>query len=127
MKRLIFILSILLITVNAFAFGIEQSNPYIQAHKTAIGTVLNANRVAMTAAAAVIKAAPATGHYRYSITIRNLDTTNTVYIGGSGVTAATGYPIKSGESFTLDRNFAAIYGICDTGLTASVAYFEEAY
>lgn len=112
---------------GAFSAGIEQSNPPIQWHKTAIGSVLTANQVSMTQTAAVIKAAPTTGHYRYSITIRNLDASNTVYLGASGVTSSTGFPLKAGESITFDRNFAAIYGICGTGLTATVAYIEEGY
>ncbi len=39
--------------------------------------------------------------------------------------AAAGFPIAPGQTFSTATNFAAIYGICDTGKTASVAYFEE--
>jgi hypothetical protein len=118
---------ILLFAIPVFSAGQEMSNPYIQWHKTAIGTVLSTNQVSMTQAVAVIKAAPTSGHYRYSILIRNMDAANTVYVGGSTVTATTGFPLKAGESMTLDRNFAAVYGICGTGLTATVAYIEEGY
>lgn len=103
----------------------DQKQSTITPTKTTVTHTVSANRVSMTAAAAVVRAAPAAGHYRYSLIIRNLDTTNTVYLGAASVTASTGFPLKAGETITLDRNDAAIYGICDTGLTAIVAYFEE--
>jgi hypothetical protein len=128
MKKLfIFIFVLICLPVVSYAAGQEQKNPYIQWMRTTIGTVVTANQVSMTATAAVIKAAPATGHYRYSITIRNLDAANTVYIGIVGVTSSTGFPLKPYEAITLDRNSAAIYGICATGLTATVSYIEEGF
>ena len=129
MKRLFFLIAFVgsLLAANLYAAGQEQSNPYIQWFRTSVGTAINVGQVGMTQTAAVIKAAPATGHYRYSIVIRNLDTANTVYLGEASVTSGTGLPLKAGEGISLDRNMAAIYGICGTGLTATVAYFEEAY
>lgn len=104
---------------------VELKTPTIEWARTAIGTAIVAARVAMTAAAAVIKAAPTAGTFRESITIRNLDAANTVYLGDATVTAAAGYPLLKGETVILSHNQAAIYGICDAGLTASVAYLSE--
>jgi hypothetical protein len=130
MKKIIFfiylIAPLLLVTYFASAAGIEQTNPYIQWFKTTIGTVLNTNQVAITASPTLIKAAPSTGHYRYSITIRNLDSANSIYLGNSSVNTAAGFPLKANEALTTDRNFAAIYGICSANQTATAAYFEEA-
>jgi hypothetical protein len=93
---------------------------------TAMAPTLITNQVAMTSNAAVIKAAPATGHYRYSITIKNTGL-NTVWIGPANtVSKTTGYPLLPGERYTADRSYSALYGICDTALTSTMAYIEEA-
>ena len=39
------------------------------------------------------------------VAIQNIDSAITIYIGGSGVTAATGYPLLAGQSFPF-----ALYG-----------------
>ncbi|MHB0929185.1 MAG: hypothetical protein ACYC3W_09855 [Candidatus Nanopelagicales bacterium] len=104
---------------------IELKTPTIEWHRSAIGSSISAARVAMTATAALIKDIPATGTFRESISIKNLDAANTVYLGPVGVTAAAGFPLLKGETITLNRNQAAIYGICDATLTASVAYLSE--
>lgn len=62
---------------------------------------------------------------RSSIVICNIGSNN-VYIGNTTSTAATtGKRMRSNECITMDRNFAAIYGICATGLTSTVDYLEE--
>jgi hypothetical protein len=131
-KTILFIFCIALLLMPTIAFAvdpIELSRPTIQWMKTALSPSVNAASVSIGTAAPgyLIKAAPSAGHYRYSIAIRNTDTTNTVYLGASGVTSSTGFPLKAGETFVMDRNYAAIYGICAAGLTATVAYFEEGY
>ena len=124
-------MALLLMSIPALAgtdqVGREQAQSTVQWSRTTASHYISANQVSMTQTAAVIMAAAAPAHYRYSITIRNLDAANTVYLGAASVTSATGFPLKPGESFTLDRNDAAIYGICGSGLTATVAYFEEGY
>lgn len=57
--------------------------------------------------------------------IRNLDATNTVWIGDDEVTAGTGFPIKPGESFPItfvgtDAQF--VWAIAGAG-TPTVAVF----
>lgn len=93
---------------------------------SAASSAFTTAQVAMTQAAAAIKAAPTTGHSRYSITIVNMGT-STVYIGPANtVTSSTGFPLAAGQSITLDRSYSAVYGICATGQTSTVAYIEEA-
>ncbi|GMU45908.1 MAG: hypothetical protein AMXMBFR26_06900 [Porticoccaceae bacterium] len=47
------------------------------------------------------------------VTVRPLD--GTVYLGASGVTAATGFPVNSGESFELKRSDSPIWAITAGG------------
>lgn len=61
---------------------------------------------------------------RSSLTLYNADTTDTVYIGNSGVTTATGFALLPGEKFTIEAG-AAVYGITGAGLSAPVHYWEE--
>lgn len=62
---------------------------------------------------------------RKAIIIRNWDTDNYVYVGGSGITASTGFPLLPKESLPFDLSDGAqLYGICETGLTAEVRYLE---
>lgn len=76
--------------------------------------------VATTAGGTSIVASRAT---RKSVSIRNTDTTNPVYLGASGLTAATGFLLKAGESITL-QNTTAIFGLA-TGSAVTVCAFEE--
>lgn len=50
---------------------------------------------------------------------------DTVYIGNDAVTAATGYPIASGETFTDAFSGSSWYAICDTGDSATVSVLTE--
>ena len=93
---------------------------------SAISPSFTTNQVAMSATVAAIKAAPSAGGFRYSITVKNVGA-NTVWIGStSSVTKSTGYPLGINESYTFDRSYSAVYGICDTALTSTAAYIEEA-
>jgi len=47
-----------------------------------------------------------------------------VYVGGSGVTAANGFPLAPGGIYTT-RSGAPVYGICATGETCKTAYMED--
>jgi len=52
---------------------------------------------------------------RKSMTIRN-NGSNTIFIGGSGVSTSNGFPIKVNESMDIDLDDAsALYGIVATG------------
>lgn len=64
---------------------------------------------------------------RTSVLILNLDTAITVYVGGSDVTTANGFPLFSGSPA---GGSITIYGAGDIWMvsasgTPSVAYFEE--
>jgi len=61
---------------------------------------------------------------RRSIIVRNQDAQADMYVGVNGVTIATGLLVKAGESLTLDRNTAAIYGIT-AAANIVVGYLEE--
>jgi len=89
---------------------------------TATSSTITTGQVTVdtTVGGIVIKASNAS---RRSIIIRNQGTVD-MYIGPSGVTSTSGLLIKAGESITLDRNTAAIYGIvASTSTTAG--YLEE--
>ena len=48
--------------------------------------------------------------------VRNQDDTVSIFLGGSGVTDATGYELKAGESLSFDLfSGASLYGIVTTG------------
>lgn len=38
----------------------------------------------------------------YTITVKNTDATNPVYLGPTGVTSATGYQLAAGEALSVD-------------------------
>ena len=62
---------------------------------------------------------------RKAISVRNNSASVTLYIGGSGVTVATGYPILPYESLPFDMSTGAqLYGICDAGQTVDVRVIE---
>jgi len=92
---------------------------------TTISATISTAQIAVdnTVGGTLIKAANAS---RRSIIIRNQGTVGMpdIYVGVNGVTTATGLLIKLGESITLDRNTAAIYGITAAASTI-VGYLEE--
>lgn len=62
---------------------------------------------------------------RKAITIFNMSELNIVYIGGSGVTTANGYPLERRQGLPFDLSSGAvIYGICESGKTAEVRILE---
>jgi len=60
---------------------------------------------------------------RQSVTMYNAGS-NPIYVGPSGVTTANGFLIPVGQSFTADKNTAALYGIVAAG-TESLRIFVE--
>jgi hypothetical protein len=86
----------------------------------AVGASSIANgQVSTSTTAANIVSSRSTRRY---VTIKNLDSTITVYVGVATVSAANGMPLAAGESITLDCT-AAIQGIAASG-TPAVAYLE---
>ncbi len=88
----------------------------------ATSTTISTNQVSVdsTAGGTVIKSANLS---RRSIVIRNIGTVD-MFIGASGLTTTTGFSVRAGESISLDRNTAAIYGITASSST-TVGYLEE--
>lgn len=78
------------------------------------GSQIATANVATSTAAGVAAAARAG---RRSVTVKNTDTSITVYLGGSGVTTGTGLPLLAGESITLETA-AAVYAIAASGTPA---------
>jgi hypothetical protein len=64
---------------------------------------------------------------RRTLVVRNPAAAQTIYLGGSGVTSALGFPLAGGETVTLslgenDR----VWGICATGESTTVRLLEAA-
>lgn len=72
---------------------------------------LTAEATTVTTTATLIDTSLATG--REAALLRNNGAV-TVYLGGSGVTTSTGFPLAAGESLTLPRG-ASVYGIVASG------------
>lgn len=56
--------------------------------------------------------------YRRALVIHNSDGNNTIYIGGSDVTVANGFPLTAGEKIAIDiqgNPNVTIYAISDAG------------
>ena len=64
---------------------------------------------------------------RRVIAVYNTDSTNTVYVGQSGIDSNSGYPVGPGteKAFALAANLN-IWAICATGETANVRTMEIA-
>lgn len=97
------------------------SKPYLartNGNPVTTKTALNASTAVAVSAASALKA---------RTTIRNLDTSITVYVGGSGVTIANGFPLLAGtvlgESFTFAGS-GTVYAIAASG-TPSVVALDE--
>jgi len=86
-----------------------------------IGGKFKSSAVTVTTAATALPTTPVSG--RITQNIRNKGA-QTLYIGGSDVTVANGFPIEPGEAYPVDVNEGAIlYGIVASG-TASVKVLE---
>lgn len=77
------------------------------------------NRVTAGVASGVLVAARAT---RRSVLVRNTDEDNSAYIGTGVVTSGNGFPLKAGESISIDTT-AALNCIRATA-DVSLAYVE---
>lgn len=78
------------------------------------------SRVSVGAGATIIFNGVVTGD---QLIIRNLDNSNTLFIGGSSVSIVTGFPILAGETFILDVKSGSsitIYGIATATLPVAV-------
>lgn len=64
---------------------------------------------------------------RRVIAVYNTDASNTMYVGPSGVTSDSGYPVGPGteKAFAIAANLP-IYGICAAGETVNVRTMEIA-
>lgn len=101
--------------------GIEVfAPPARQLVTSAAGTTLATAEVSVTTTATVIAAA---NNGRQSLLIKNIGAA-TVYIGPSGVTTATGYPLDAGEVLELSGQTGAVYGRVAAG-TNLVRTLEE--
>lgn len=62
---------------------------------------------------------------RKAITVFNASNTNWLYLGNSDVTTATGYPVLPYQGLPFDMCAGAqLYGICETGKTATIKVLE---
>ena len=88
------------------------------------GTVCNTGQITVTTAAQLVLAANAT-QSRVSLTVTNASTVASpisMYVGASGVTAATGHAIPPATSWTTTYR-GPLYVIASAGGT--LTYFEE--
>lgn len=56
---------------------------------------------------------------RYA-TVTNQDATNSVFLGGASVSAATGYELKPGDVIEVDGRLDSVWAICAATKTARV-------
>ena len=86
------------------------------------GQTLNQNADTVTTTPAEIVAADTT---RRSVAIQNLDTSNPVYIGDSGVTTANGFKIAPDSGLVIDKSAtASIWAVSAAG-TPELRILEE--
>lgn len=103
---------------DAAALAVDKTTGALITSKIGGKTLAN-GQVATSGTAGTLVAANLT---RRSVTVKNLDTTITVYIGVATVSAANGMPLKAGESISVDTT-ALIQVIAASG-TPTVAYLE---
>lgn len=84
-------------------------------------TTLVANEVSVTTSATAIPTTAATG--RVSLCIFNNGAVP-IYIGPSGVTTSTGFPLSPGAAWCDDVGQQVVYGIVASG-TAAARYLED--
>ena len=61
---------------------------------------------------------------RKAITIKNIGT-ETVYVGGAVVTIGNGFKLEAGEALNDIRTTTGIYGVCASGKSTTVCFWEE--
>lgn len=88
------------------------------------GSIQQHNQVTLGTAAPGIQITPDLSvSSRQDVTILNIDTAITIYIGNSGLTSSTGFPLIAGASIT--RRFSQpVFGIAASG-TPKVAYITS--
>jgi hypothetical protein len=97
------------------------SPPARQLVTSAVGTAVSSAAVNVGTAATLIAAS---GGTRQSLVVQNLGSTD-LYIGGAGVTVATGLKVPmNGGTMVIDKSTAAIYGVVAVG-TADVRILAE--
>jgi len=89
------------------------SNPLATA-PPALATAYQAFTATLGTTAGIVVALGALPNQR---TVKNTDASVIAFLGGAGVTTATGFPLKPGESITFDDKVssAALYGVCASG------------
>lgn len=60
---------------------------------------------------------------RRSVTVVNLDSAITVYIGAATVTSSNGFPLRAGQSISIDTT--ALIQVISASGTPTVAYMES--
>ena len=95
--------------------------PYIEALLTTVAAFSTGQATVDTGADLIVAANTA----RKFLEITNTSLAREVYIGNSGVTAATGHYLPPGASFVIDLSIctAAFYGITSAG-SAVLTYIE---
>lgn len=83
------------------------------------GPSLSVGNAACTTGATSILAA---NYERKGFVVQATD--GTVYLGGSGVTTSTGFPLSTGQSLSSSAFLGTVYGITASG-TVNVRYWEE--
>ena len=82
---------------------------------------LNHGQVTVGSTATAIRAVNAS---RKAITVKNIGA-SAVYLGGTVVTVGNGFKLEAGEALNDIRTTAGVRGICATGETTKVCYWEE--
>jgi hypothetical protein len=117
--------AVLLISPNPETLDLDTPNPQ-QLVTSALGNTITVAAVTVTDVATLIVAANTS---RYSAMIQNVGAANPCAIGPATVTFATGPLLNSGsprgDTMVLDKQTAAIYGICGAGLSTPVRVLIE--
>lgn len=101
--------------VTSLPAGLAQDATVATLPKAATAGIASSNQVTLGTAAVAILNAAVTGK---TVSIVNVDATLTIYIGASGVTTATGFPLLPGQAFGLDiisGSTINVYGIAASG------------
>lgn len=97
------------------------SPPAKQLVSSALGNSLSQAAVTVAATETTLAAASAT---RQSVTIYNDDAAKVLYVGGAGVTTATGLPIQPGQFAEISKTTAEVVGIVATGTAVARVLVE---
>ena len=92
----------------------------------ALAPSIAVGQLAVTDSAALVVDAPVAGHFRFGLTMTNLDTANTIFIGpDSSVSSTTGGAILPLQTLKLDRSYGAVYAATAATKTAILAFISE--